>query len=291
MALSRTPPCGPMYKQQMSNLWTQHESCKAVHQSLPGTRLTGLWCNNSLSFNFFCFLFLFVCLFPWFWLLSFLRRYVHLLFPNASPALGCFWWSAMLFVLFLIFFWNTFAHIIFVDFYFGFAPLRWLIWTSGVCLFSVSLSWWFAHSLSSLWVVAGRSPGSFAALCARLGELMLCDRSAERFDPLPSLRCGGHSLWSFFGSCIIPSSSHTANTTPDGCLTIQIDHEPIHPIGELLFVLWLCGTGILHLFNKVALLPLSSAVHGSEGWRCGARPDWTELWERSVGRGGCRYRI
>lgn len=108
-----------------------------MHQSLPGTRLTGLWWNNSLSFNliFFCFFSSsFVCLFPWFWLLSFLRRYVHLLFPNASPSLS----SQVLlvvrhaFVLFLIFF---FLHVhagcfFFVDFFdFYLLSLHWLIWT------------------------------------------------------------------------------------------------------------------------------------------------------------------
>lgn len=89
-----------------------------MHQSLPGTRLTGLWWNNSLSFNliFFCFFSSsFVCLFPWFWLLSFLRRYVHLLFPNASPSLS----SQVLlvvrhaFVLFLIFFFTRSCRVVF----------------------------------------------------------------------------------------------------------------------------------------------------------------------------------
>lgn len=84
------------------------------------------------------------------------------------------------------------------------------------CLFSLSLSWWFFfHSLLSLWVVAGRSPGAFATPWAQLGELMLCDHSTEQFDPLFSVCCGGHSLWSlFFGSCIIPFF-HTVSTTKD----------------------------------------------------------------------------
>lgn len=62
-----------------------------MHQSLIGTILTRVWWNNFLSFNliYICFFSSsFVCLFPWFWLLSFLRRYVHLLFPNASPSLS-----------------------------------------------------------------------------------------------------------------------------------------------------------------------------------------------------------
>ncbi|KAM7371938.1 hypothetical protein PAMP_009138 [Pampus punctatissimus] len=48
--------------------------------------------------------------------------------------------------------------------------------------------------LLSLWVVAGQSLGAFATLWAQLGDLMLCDHSAEQFDPLFSLRCGSHSL-------------------------------------------------------------------------------------------------
>lgn len=82
-----------------------HQVIRAAQQRMRAsgeTRLTRLWWNNfpyHLIWFVLLFLFLFVCLFPWFWLLSFLRRYVHLLFPNASPSSqlsGAFWWSAML---------------------------------------------------------------------------------------------------------------------------------------------------------------------------------------------------
>lgn len=188
-----------------------------MHQSLPGTRLTGLWWNNSLSFNliFFCFFSSsFVCLFPWFWLLSFLRRYVHLLFPNASPSLS----SQVLlvvrhaFVLFLIFFYTFMQGVFFfLSIFLIFISCLSIDSFEPVCLFSLSFSWWFVHTLLSLWVDR-RSPGSFATPWSRLGELMLCDHFTEQSDPLFSVCCGGHSLWSvFFGSCII-LFFHTAGT-------------------------------------------------------------------------------
>lgn len=197
-------------------------------------KLTGLWCYNSLLFNlFFCFLFLFVCLFPWFWLLSFLRRYVHLLFPNASSFLS----SQVLlvvhhaFVLFLIFFFLLHLYSkVFIYFYR--LSVHWLIWTSDVCLFSLSLSQWFVHTLLSLWVVAGRSPSALATPWTRLGELMLCDHLTEQFDPLFSVCCGGHSLDLCFLEAALYLFFHSASTTKDFSLTFQRDHEPIYPLAR-----------------------------------------------------------
>lgn len=99
------------------NCWlklsVKKKSCKAVHQSLPGTRLKGLWCNNSLSFNLIFLLFsfplrLFVCSHDFGCCLSSGGMYtcssqmlVHL------SALRCFWWSAM-----LLFFSSFFLHIL-----------------------------------------------------------------------------------------------------------------------------------------------------------------------------------
>ncbi len=141
-------------------------SCKAVHQSLPGTKLTGLWCNNSLSFNLIYFVFFsssFVCLFPWFWLLSFLRRYVHLLFPNASPSLS----SQVLlvvrhaFVLFLIFY--TFAQGVLFSFFFVCKFFKILISCLSIDSFELQMFvcsvFHWAGGLSTLFYLCGWLPG------------------------------------------------------------------------------------------------------------------------------------
>lgn len=170
-----------------------------MHQSLPGTRLTGLWWNNSLSFNLIFFvsfpLRLFVCSHDFGCCLSSGGMYtcssqtlVHL------SALRCFWWSAM-----LLFSSSFFLHVhagfffLFVDFLIFISCLS-IDSFESVCLFSLSFSWWFVHTLLSLWVVDRRSPGSFATPWSRLGELMLCDHYTEQSDPLFSVCCGGHSL-------------------------------------------------------------------------------------------------
>lgn len=119
-----------------------------MHQSFPETRLTGLWWNNSLSFNLiFLFLFFFVCLcvcsHDFGCCLSSGGMYtcssqmlVHL------SALRCFWWFAM--HLFLPHFYIRshrgvlFISCIFID---SFEP---------VCLFSLSFSRWFVHTLISV---------------------------------------------------------------------------------------------------------------------------------------------
>lgn len=205
----------------------------------------------------------FVCLFPWFWLLSFLRRYVHLLFPNASPSLRCFLVVRHAFVLFFIFFMRSLGCFLFLSvglFYFYFLSLHRLIWTSDVCLYSLcSLSWWFVHTLLSLWVVAARSPGSSATPWARLGELMLCDHSTEQFDPLFfSVCCGGHSLWSlFFWKLHYPFFLHRENNKG---LLLDSSTLIMNPFLDWLIVFPLSGCmekGIVHLLNNVALLSLS----------------------------------
>lgn len=92
-----------------------------MHQSLPGTRLKGLWCNNSLSFNLiFLFSFplrLFVCSHDFGCCLSSGGMYtcssqmlVHL------SALGCFWWSAMLLFSSSFFFIRSYRVFLSVDF-------------------------------------------------------------------------------------------------------------------------------------------------------------------------------
>lgn len=157
-----------------------------MHQSLPGTRLTGLWCNNFLSFNLiFLFSFplrLFVCSHDFGCCLSSGGMYtcssqtlVHL------SALRCFWWSAML--LFSSSFFYTFTKGVFVCrfFSFDFLSLHRLIWTSDVCLFSLSLSWWFVFYLCG-WLLGscrvhlpthGLGSGSWCFVTTLLSSLTL----------------------------------------------------------------------------------------------------------------------
>lgn len=209
------------------------ENCEAVHQSLTWTRVKGLWCYNSLSFNLIFYVFFsssFVCLFPWFWLLSFLRRYVHLLFPNASPSLS----SQVLlvvchaFVLFLIFFFITLIQGFFVCrlFLHFVSPLTHLTFR---CLSVTSLTELADCPRSFIFV--GRLLGAFATPWAWLGELMLCDRSAQQFDPFFSVCCGGHSLWSVFLK-LHYTPSCTVSTTKEVCLSFKINHVPLYPVGN-----------------------------------------------------------
>lgn len=101
-----------------------------------------------------------------------------------------------------------------------------------------------------------------------------------------SVCSGGHSLWSFFppGSCIMPSF-HSASTTKNVFLE-SIKNQLLVTIGELLFVLWLCGKG-----NTASFHQRSSALFISCQkwiWRvtaaaacCDAGLEWTKLWENS----------
>lgn len=135
---------------------------------------------------------------------------------------------------------------------------------------SVCQRWWSVHTLLSLWVVVEQVPPPWS----RLRELMLCDHS----DPLLSVCCGGHSLWSrinleaalFF----LPYSEHNKG------LYVIFSNWPRTqlPIGCWLFALLLHGKRIIHLFNYVALLFLSYAVNGSEGLQCGCGQAW--CWAR-----------
>lgn len=263
------------------------QSCKAVHQSLPGTRLTGLWCNNSLSFNLIFFVFFsssFVCLFPWFWLLSFLRRYVHLLFPNASPSLS----SQVLLVVrhaFVLFFVLIFFIYIYVHsgFFFFICRFFFLFLVSPLthlnlrCLSVGSLIELVVcpHSFISVggcWAVAG----SFATPWTRLGELMLCDHSTEQFDPLFSVCCGGHSLWSgcffvfFFWKLHYPFFPHSEHNK--GLLLDSPNWSWTHlPIGfTVLFLVFFLLSGCMErgycTFSTMWLCsPYLNAVNGSEG--------------------------
>lgn len=206
------------------------------------------------------------------------------------PALRCFRWSAMLWFSFL-FFQHSSRNFLFI--FFGFFVslflLIWLIWVSDVCLCSLSLRWWCVHTLLSLWVVAERSPGAFAALWARLWDLMLCDHSTEQFDPLVSVCCGGHSLWSvlFFLEAALflffPNREHNKrllSNSPNWSWT-QL------PIGVLLLALQFRGKGILLLFSDVALLSLSHAVNESEGERCRCGSVWCRTGlDQTVGEKG-----
>lgn len=262
--LSSTPSGGLINTSRCEEC-VDRESCEAVHQSLTGSRLKGLWCYNSLSFNLIFYVFFsssFVCLFPWFWLLSFLRRYVHLLFPNASPSFS----SQVLlvvchaFVLFLIFFYYIHTGVFLsVDF---FLSLHWLIWTSDVCLSVQSLSELAVCPCSFIFV--GRLLGAFATPWARLGELTLCDRSAQQFDPFfLCMLCWSLSLISVILEAALypfPYSEHNKRLV----LVFWNQSRAILPNGKLLFALWFHGKGILHLFISVALLSLSHATNGSQ---------------------------
>lgn len=128
-----------------------------MHQSFLGTRLTGLWWNNSLSFNLIFFvsflLRLFVCSHDFGCCLSSGGMYtcssqtlVHL------SALRCFWWSAM--HLFLPHFFFLYVH---TEVFFFIISCMFIDSFEPVCLFSLSFSWWFVHTLISVgWkVVAG----------------------------------------------------------------------------------------------------------------------------------------
>lgn len=165
-----------------------------MHQSFLGTRLTGLWWNNSLSFNliFFCFFSSsFVCLFPWFWLLSFLRRYVHLFFPNASPSLS----SQVLLVVRHAFVSSSFFLYVHTEVFFVFVIS---------CIFidsfePVSVQSFIQPVVCSYSYLCGLKGGRRARLPPRgLGLGMLCDHFTKQSDPLFSLCCCGHSIWSVF---------------------------------------------------------------------------------------------
>lgn len=122
-------------------------------------------------------------------------------------ALGCFWWSVMLLLLFLIFyisrrvfFYFYFFSFLSVDLFVLLSPSTWLIWTSDVCLFSLSLSCWFVRPLLSLWAVSGfiRHPAGSARGAAALWPIWAV-------WPFFLLYAVVVDLWSFcFGSCIIP---------------------------------------------------------------------------------------
>lgn len=211
---------------------------KPVKQCIKASlklKLTGLWWYNSLSFNLFIFSFplrLFVCLFPWFWLLSFLRRYVHLLFPNASPFLS---FQVLLvvhhaFVLFLIFF---FLHLYGKFFTLFIFVVRLSIDSFELQMFVCSVSHWVS-GLSTLFYLCGWLPGSrwvhFPPRGLGSGELMLCDHFTEQFDPLFSVCCDGHTLDLCFLEAVLSPFSHSVSSTKDFSLTLQSDHEPIYPL-------------------------------------------------------------
>lgn len=155
---------------------------------------------------------LFVCLFPWFWLLSFLRRYVHLLFPNASPSLS----SQVLlvvchaFVLFLIFYYiHTGFFFLSVDCFY-ILSLHWLIWTPDVCHWVSGLSTLFYLCRA----VAGcichpvgltRVADALWLLCSAVWPLFLC-----------MLWWSLSLIW--FLSCIIPFPVQWAQQKKCACL-------------------------------------------------------------------------
>lgn len=228
--LCRTPSGGFINTSRCEEKRVDRESCEAVHQSLSWTRVKGLWCYNSLSFNLIFYVFFsssFVCLFPWFWLLSFLRRYVHLLFPNASPSLS----SQVLlvvchaFVFFLIFF-MTFIQGVFC---------LWIVFT--FCLSIDSFELQMFKSLTELtdcprsFIFVGRLLGAFATPWARLGELMLLWPLCSAVDPFFSVCCGGHSLWSVFLK-LHYTLSCPVSTAKEACLSFKINHVPLYPVGN-----------------------------------------------------------
>lgn len=91
----------------------------------------------------------------------------------------------------------------------------------------------FPHSFIS---VGGRHP-----VGVQLRELLLCGHSAEQFDPLCPVCCGGHSLWSFFWKLHYPFFPYTKHSrgfylTPELPWTIS-------PIGILFFAVRFHGKG------------------------------------------------
>lgn len=168
-----------------------------MHQSFLGTRLTGLWWNNSLSFNLIFFvsflLRLFVCSHDFGCCLSSGGMYtcssqtlVHL------SALRCFLVVRHAFVSSSFFFY-TFTQRVFFFFFSYFLYLHWLIWT---CL---SVQSFIQPVVCSYSYLCGLKGGRRARLppCG-LGLGMLCDHFTKQFDPLFSLCCCGHSIWSVF---------------------------------------------------------------------------------------------
>lgn len=213
--LSKTPPCGLIYHQQMckylsfknENLWSS--------ASKPPWTQNKQDCGAIIPYHliwFFLFPFplrLFVRLFPWL-LLSFLRRYVHLLFPNASPSPCSQVLSVVCHALVLIFVFPAFIQEFFVYFFwfFCFSLLTHLTHLSFRCLSVQSLITLVVcpHSFISV----GGCRAVTGCLCCPVGSALGSDALWPLYWAVrPSCLC---MLWwslslicfVFFGSCIIP---------------------------------------------------------------------------------------
>lgn len=95
---------------------------------------------------------------------------------------------------------------------------------------------------------------------------------------------------SFFGSCIIPFF-HTTSATKD--LALKMSHQPVYPLARCCLLSdWMEREYCTFSSMQLSLSPYVIPIHGSEGYHCGsgwcgAGPDWTKLWEDSMGRGVC----
>lgn len=221
-----------------------------MHQSFLGTRLTGLWWNNSLSFNLIFFvsflLRLFVCSHDFGCCLSSGGMYtcssqtlVHL------SALRCFLVVRHAFVSSSFFFY-TFTQRVF--FFFLVISCIFIDSFEPVCLFSLSFSRWFVHTLISVgWkVVAG----------------LVCHPVVLAWGCFVTTLPSSLTLFSLYAVVVtlfdlffwklhypfFPYSRHRKRSS-------WLSSWPTHlPFDLLLFGVWLHGNGILHLFNIVALL-------------------------------------
>ena len=265
--------------------WIQ--SVKQCIKDSSDPRLTGLWCCNSLSYNlifFVSFSSSFVRLFPWFWLLSFLRRYVHLLFPNTSPSLS----SQVLSVVchaFVLIFYFIFLHPYRVVFFFFFivSPLTHLDFRclSVQSAIELVVSPHSFISVGGCWVVAG-------CVCHPVGSVLGAHASwplCWAVRPSLSLYAVVVTLFDlFFLEAALYLVSMQRAQQKHFCLSLQIDHEAIYPLAYCCLLsscmereyctfsqMWLCSPYLMPLFN----LKGNRVVLDRTGPNCG-REAWAE---------------